>query len=399
MTQTGRLKNPLLLTAAEACARLDVKRETLYSYVSRHRLRTVKVGRERRYDAEDIERLAVISAARRGHGAVAGGALRWGEPVLDSGLTAVAKGRLFYRGREVVPWLEEGARFEDVVAHLWDTEPTPWPSTRTPRVRATATAGAGWPAPLAQMARALLDRAEADGSPHAGSPAREHARGRTLIQALAATLGSGAGPRDHLAAQVAQRLGDTTTTPLVEAALVLCADHELNVSTFAVRVAASAGADLYGAVGAGLFAFTGPKHGASTLRIEALVERGRSRPERAVAARLARGEDLPGFGHPLYPEGDPRTPPLLELARRHGGRRLRTIDRLIASVERATDQRPNVDLGLLAVCRAAGWPAEVGAALFALGRSAGWVAHALEQRRSTALLRPRARYIGPPPSF
>lgn len=393
---TGRFDNPHLLTAAEACARLEVKRETLYSYVSRHRLRTVKVGRERRYDAEDIERLAVMSAARRGHAAVAGGALRWGEPVLDSALTAVVDGRLYYRGREVVPWLRAGARFEDVVAHLWGASPDdPWPSA--PPHRRRAHTDSGWPASLARMARALLDQAERDAQPHGGSPSREHARGRGLIQALAATLGPG--PRgDHLAAQVAHRLGDGDTTPLVEAALVLCADHELNVSTFAVRVAASAGADLYGAVGAGLFAFTGPKHGASTLRIDALVAQSKSRPDRAVASRLARGEDLPGFGHPLYPDGDPRTPPLLELARRFGGRRLRGIDRLIDAVERATDQRPNLDLGLLALCRAADWPAEIGSALFALGRSAGWVAHALEQRNSPALLRPRARYVGPPPT-
>lgn len=398
MTKTGRFDNPRLLTAAEACARLEVKRETLYSYVSRHRLRTVKIGRERRYDAEDIERLAVMSAARRGHAAVAGGALRWGEPVLDSALTAVVDGRLFYRGREVVPWLEEGARFEDVLAHLWGAAPhDTWPCP--PAFRRRPPTSTGWPAPLARMARALLDQAERDAHPHPGSPMREHARGRDLIQALAATLGPGRGSRSHLAAQVARRLGDAATTPLVEAALVLCADHELNVSTFAVRVAASAGADLYGAVGAGLFAFTGPKHGASTLRIDALVAQSQSRPRRVVEARLARGDDLPGFGHPLYPKGDPRTPPLLDLARSFGGRRLRPIDRLIEAVERATDQRPNLDLGLLALCRAAQWPAEVGSALFALGRSAGWIAHALEQRASPALLRPRARYVGPSPTL
>ena len=92
-------------------------------------------------------------------------------------------------------------------------------------------------------------------------------------------------------------------------------------------------------------------------------------------------------------------PGLLDLARSFGGRRLRPLDRLIEAVERATDQRPNLDLGLLALCRAAQWPAEIGSALFALGRSAGWIAHALEQRASPALLRPRARYVGPPPTL
>jgi citrate synthase len=96
-------------------------------------------------------------------------------------------------------------------------------------------------------------------------------------------------------------------------ALVLCADHELNVSTFAARVTASSGADLHACVSAALAALSGPRHGGACDRIEALV-REVGRPERArseVDERVRRGESVPGFGHWLYPEGDPRTPPLL----------------------------------------------------------------------------------------
>jgi len=397
MAKTGRFDNPRLLTTAEACARLDVKRETLYSYVSRHRLRTVRVGRERRYDPEDIERLAVMSAARRGHAAVAGGALRWGDPVLDSALSTVVDGKLYYRGRDAVAWLHEGASFEEVVAHLWEAHPdAAWPKAPAHRGPRGSSNGA-WPEPLSRMAHCLLNLADADATSNHGSLAREHARGRALIAALARTLGPGRQRDEALAMQVSRRLGNPSAFPLVQAALVLCADHELNVSTFAVRVAASAGADLYGSLGAGLFAFTGPKHGASTLRIDAFIAACNRGAARAVARRLARGEDLPGFGHPLYPHGDPRTPPLLEAARRFDGRSMRRIDGLIEAVAEATDLAPNLDLGLSALCRAAGWSAAVGSALFALGRSAGWVGHALEQRKSPALLRPRARYIGPAP--
>src|SRR5439155_21588512 len=98
-------------------------------------------------------------------------------------------------------------------------------------------------------------------------------------------------------------------------ALVLSADHELNSSTFAGRVAASVGADVYACVAAALAAFSGPRHGGACDRIEALLaETGR--PERAATAieeRRRRGELVPGFGHQLYPGGDPRTPPLLEV--------------------------------------------------------------------------------------
>src|SRR5690349_18223397 len=90
-----------LLSSARACELLGVKPATLYSYVSRGLVRAVLPGRGRTrlYVADDVARLATRSAARRGHGPVAAGALRWGEPVLESAITSVAGGVLAYRGR------------------------------------------------------------------------------------------------------------------------------------------------------------------------------------------------------------------------------------------------------------------------------------------------------------
>ena len=116
-----------------------------------------------------------------------------------------------------------------------------------------------------------------------------------------------------------------------------------------------------------------------------------------VRARLRRGEALPSFGHPLYPRGDPRTAPILELAR--AGRvnsRLATLLAIIEAAEESNGDKPSVDWALVACATALELPRGAAVGLFALGRAVGWIAHALEQRQEGFLLRPRARYVGPP---
>jgi citrate synthase len=188
----------------------------------------------------------------------------------------------------------------------------------------------------------------------------------------------------------------------VDRALVVSADHELNASAFAVRVAASAGADLYACVCAGLAALSGPRHGGSCDRVEALVaEAGReARAAAVVRGRMRRGEAIAGFGHPLYPGGDPRAEVLLETARDLAPRApaLATVAALIDAMRDAGREPPTIDVGLVAIAAVLDLPPGSAAGLFAVGRSAGWIAHALEQREAGFLLRPRARYTGPPPA-
>ncbi len=174
-------------------------------------------------------------------------------------------------------------------------------------------------------------------------------------------------------------------------ALVLCADHELNPSTFAVRVVAATGASLAACVLAGLAALTGPSHGAFTDRVRAVVtEPGALRdPHQTFAARLARGEQLPGFGHRLYPGGDPRAADLLAALGPH-----EQWDKLIAAGEELTGQRAMIDVAMVALEHRLGLPLGAAMSLFAAGRVAGWIAHALEQRKDQPLIRPRARYVG-----
>jgi citrate synthase len=185
----------------------------------------------------------------------------------------------------------------------------------------------------------------------------------------------------------------------VSKTLILCADHGLNPSSFAARVAASAGADLYACVGAALATASGTRHGGMPARVASLVEEiGRpSRTAQILGERLQRGDDIPGFGHTLYPEGDPRTAPLLEAARNVAprSRPVAIIEAVVSTMVLAGGQPPTVDVGLAAVAAALGLPRGGATALFAIGRAAGWVAQVMEQREAGHVLRPRARYVGP----
>ncbi len=188
---------------------------------------------------------------------------------------------------------------------------------------------------------------------------------------------------------------------------MLCADHELNASSFAARCVASTGADLGACVTAGLAALSGTRHCGITTAIEALWDRSLTVRRADAIARLVDasiegpeigvggvpGQGVPGFGHPLYPDGDPRGVALLDaLPRAHRN------ERLIAAAFDRTGHRPSVDYALVALRRSLGLPQGHAYLVFALGRTAGWLAHAVEQGRSDVLIRPRAAYVGDRPA-
>ena len=413
------------MDAREAARILGVKVATLYSYASRHRVRSFPSGlhREKRYLRDDLELLRHRADARLGHEAVAAGALRWGEPVLSSALTEIRPDGPWYRGHAVLE-LARTTRFEAVAELLWTgTLPASPPAWARPRsLLATAPRGAGSPidALIAGLSAVRLSRRRVHertgwtgrgrGRPRerlaVAGPLTEPAPAElvwTLVGLVSAACGRR--PADALSAPtvaggVQRALGAPVRgTRLLETALVTSADHELNVSSFAARVAASTGADVEACLVAALAAFSGPRHGAEGMRVEALVaETGR--PERArstLLARMRRGEALPGFGHRLYPAGDPRGPFLLSLALRQGRptRPLATLQALVTEAARLDLGVPNLDVGLLAVAHALRLQPWAGQVLFCVGRSAGWIAHVAEQRSSGELLRPRARYVGP----
>ncbi|MCM2256221.1 MAG: citrate synthase [Vicinamibacteria bacterium] len=410
------------LDAATAARLLGVKRATLYAYASRGQVRR-RDGERRgtsQYRREDLERLRERGEARAGHAPVAAGALRFGEPVLESAISGLGADGPVYRGQRAAALAAAGTRYEAVAELLWSgtlpvAAPT-WPTLepgvagRLLALRPHLPAGAR---PLDAMLLALAASAVGDPVPVGRATSAELVVARRLIRALTAALalavdarrlrrtGAAASVADGAALALLGRTSPRARAAL-DRALVLLADHELNASTFAARVAASAGTGLAAALLAALCTLTGARHGGECDRVEALVDEV-GRPERAasaVAARLRRGEALPGFGHRLYPAGDPRTPPLLDaaLALAPTRPRLRTVRALIDAANTAGLERPTVDVGLVALAAGLGLPAGAASALFALGRCAGWVAHVLEQREAGFLLRPRARYVGPDPS-
>jgi citrate synthase len=359
------------------------------------------------YALADLERLRVLKQARAGHGAVAAGALRWGEPVLDSAITAITPQGPAYRGRLATELAQGGVKLENVAELLWSgylpPQPITWPSTAIPIAQLarlipydTRPLDA---MPLVVHAAALADPQRGDRRPDAIV-----ARARRLLPMLAAALAPELNPAAVTRALGAGRVGaiatralglDESATPGIDLCLVLLADHELNASSFAARIAASTDADPYACVAAALAALSGPRHGTAVEAVARLVEEVGT-PEHArphMRALRRTGELPPGFGHPLYPEGDPRALPLLAWARRSSDRRVRT---LLAIVEAVADAAPNVDAGLAALAFAIGIRPTAASGLFAVARSAGWIAHALEQRAAGFLLRPRARYTGVP---
>jgi citrate synthase len=398
------------VSAAEAAALLHITRPTLYAYASRGLLHSEAVPdrpRATRYRRDEVERLQARRAARRDPARAAAQGLDWGAPVLDSALTLIEGGHLYYRGRDALA-LARHASVEAVAALLWTGDPARASGLFASGAGAVAPAGirlAGRVPGLGPIERcqvALAVGAAADLAAHEADPATGAATGARILELLAAVVSG------RLAGPVARRLreawapGRPGAEAALRAALVLCADHELNVSAFTARCVASAGASLYDVVAAALAALKGGRHGGQTARVEALL-REAGTPARAretLGDRLRRGEPIPGFGHVLYPDGDPRGAALLELARaaRLPGAGLELVDAVVDAARALTGRAPTLDVGLVALGRAWRLPEGSALTLFALGRTIGWIGHALEQYALGRLIRPRARYVGPPPA-
>jgi len=185
--------------------------------------------------------------------------------------------------------------------------------------------------------------------------------------------------------------------PLLSAGLILCADHELNVSAFTARCVASAGSTPYAVVIAALAALQGYKHGGHTAHALALLSAAAHGIRQAIGGYLQGGDKLPGFGHPLYPDGDPRASCLLALLEERcpASPQVQLAKDVCDAVYTILGLQPTIDFALAALALTLGTPRHSPLALFALGRTAGWIGHAIEQYALDQLIRPRARYIGP----
>ncbi len=193
---------------------------------------------------------------------------------------------------------------------------------------------------------------------------------------------------------------DRAGSELIRQALVLLADHELNASTYVARAVASTGASPYAVVIAGLSALSGPRHGGAAAVCEALIAAflNSRDPLAALGERMGRAESIPGFGHPLYPEGDPRARSLLDaLGATLPERRAQVIQALAERAAAYMGAAPSIDFALGALAAGLELPRGTALGLFMVARSVGWIAHAIEQSATGTLIRPRARYVGPLP--
>ena len=381
------------LSAPDAARLLGVSLPTLYSYVSRGLLASVSNGasRRKRYPQEDVLRLAARrnDAKRGGQTAVA--AMHWGLPVLETRISHILDGRLLYRGHDATA-LAQHATLEAAAGLLWDDGASDYFRQDAP-ILPPGLAGAPDAAPLVRAMLAMAMLATAD-------TAHALQSGPALMRILAAALLQTAPSALPLHRQLARAWhADAEQTELLRAALVLLADHELNASTFAVRCIASTGASLPAALGAGLAALSGDKHGGGSAAARRMLTAALAAPDARAAIGVfytAIAPAFAGFGHPLYPHGDPRAAYLLgRLATlSHGYPQLGAILAACATAGDLLEVKPNADLALAAMELAFGWPEGAGMRVFALARSAGWIAHAAEQAGSAVLIRPRARYIG-----
>lgn len=401
------------LTAEQAAKELQVSLPTLYAYVSRGMIRSEEAegnSRARRYLAEDVQRLRERKEQRREPGKAAETALNWGAPVLESAMTLIDGGRLYYRGQDAMT-LAVSRSVEQVASLLWTGEtekeadlfPTE-PGGRdelSPRCLSVLPHLNGL-TPVEQFQALLPLAGTEDLAAYSLTPSAAQA-GVRILRLLTAIACGGMRPREGIAAnlQRAWLPENAAALPLLSAALILCADHELNVSAFTARCVASAGASPYMAVNAGLSALQGTRHGGHTERVEALFREADGEAEaRTVLLRWRkRGESLPGFGHPLYPNGDPRGRLLLE--RITGlcpdAPVVRTANALAAEVADTLKEFPTIDFALVTLALALKLPPGSALTLFALGRTIGWIGHIIEQYAQDRLIRPRARYVGPPP--
>lgn len=405
------MKKAQYLKAGEAASELGISTTTLYAYVSRGMIRSeaaVDDPRARRYSAEDVERLKNRKEARHHPEIAAKSALHLGLPVLESAITLIEDGRLYYRGYDAVE-LAAKATVEQVAALIWtgdlNADTSGWFGSRLeiPSAALSIVNELRDMPDFERFQRFLPFVASNDPAAFDLRPTSVAATGARILRLMALVAGGEDCASEGIAAMIAHGLNDDPRAePLIRAALILCADHELNVSAFTVRCVASADATPYAAVIAGLAALGGSKHGGHTERVTAFLREAGS-PDgvyEAMAARLRRGERIPGFGHVLYPEGDPRGRALLGMVAEAypDADAVAFAEALGKAGTSQLGEQPTIDTGLVIAARAMGLPTGAPLALFGIGRTIGWIGHAIEQYGLDQLIRPRARYTGVKPS-
>jgi len=362
---------------------------------------------------------------------------------VNSGITAVdgERGLLAYRGYDIRD-LATQATYEEVVHLLWFGElPTraqlraftreliaarPLPAPVLAAMR-TYPRGAH---PLEALRTAVSLASMYDPDAGATSPEATRRKATRLVAQIPGMVGAwhrlreGREPvpplpdgslAEHFLAGLTGQRPTPVAARTMDMVFILHADHEINASTFATRVAVATFTDLHSAITAAIGTLKGPRHGGANEDVlQMLLEIGDpARAERTIEerwarrARMSREERaqpenrIPGWGHPVYKVDDPRAGVLREMARQLSaeagtGTVFETAERVFDAMHRVSDLPVNVDFFSAVVYHALGIPIDLCTSIFAAARISGWCAHAMEQYRDR-LLRPRAHYVGPPP--
>ena len=341
------------------------------------------------------------------------------------------RGVLAYCGYDIHD-LARGATFEEVCYLLWHRRlPT---RAELGDLQSQLVAARALPEPILRLMRSLppvdgmdalrtlvsalahYDREADDSSPHANyrKAVRLVAQTATIVATWGRLKAGGGGiapdpVMGHAANFLYMLTGERPNATAIKAfdlALVLHADHELNASTFAARVAAATLTDIYSAMTGAIGALKGPLHGGANAEVmKLLLDLGATatgeRVDEVIRGMLARKAKIPGFGHRVYHTEDPRATHLRQMSRDLGKRAGSTAwfdmsQRIEALVKSEKKLNPNVDFYSASTYYTLGIPVDLYTPIFAVSRMSGWTAHVLEQYSNNRLIRPRAEYTGPP---
>lgn len=408
------------LEREEVLALLKIKKESLYTYVSRGLIKTAPHGDSRRrlYLKSDVEKLKSRAADRSGGTAGAAPALRYGDPIVQTWVSEITEEGPRYRGYLAVDLARAGRTYESVAELLWtgiqNPRNVPWESLRLEENEAA------W---LEHWGKENLPCRATDYLALAAARlgvARKSVNGKLdhnpitigtrLIQVFSGISGL-LGPDKRFAHPPSgQFIAQTVTLGLggsgnatslevenaINAALVLSADNELTAPTFAARICASTGADLNACVASAIHVQSGPMQVGGTEEVEWMFENvaeGADGEQLVLSTYSA--TDLPCFYHPLYSR-DPRAEFIVSLTRQlvaHQASAMRVLE-FIDRIDREKGRYPNLYAALVALCFTLGFPKGSAALIHTVGRTAGWIAHSVEQQLNGAMLRPRAKYMG-----
>jgi citrate synthase len=380
----------------EACRLLGVRSQTVYAYVSRGKLEVMPDPADTRkslYRAEDVVGLAKRKQDGRKHETLAAKTLFGSEPSIPTALCTFLRGRPYYRGQDAIS-LAQTANLEDVAQLLWGSEKAIDFSLSTFPEQARLSK-LGFESSRVTAFTVLASLAASGHSTRGRLTRLLHDEAQGLVGQLANAFGAQQNKqkRTHqpLHKRFAKGWNQTTQVgELLRTAMVLLADHELTSSAFSARIAASTGASLPACLLAGLTTLSGPLHGDASGRVQALFDEvERLGEDKVVDHYLSAALPLAGFGHHLYPDGDPRAAALLALFEPP-----EVISRFIEKVTNLTGLEPNIDVALAALVARYRLPADAAFGLFATARSVGLLAHSMEQLSVAQVIRPRGRYVG-----